>query len=99
MSNQQKIWNQLNANWFKWHHEKDCYVKRKLRQLNTTNLKIVLEAVEREANKKRKGSISEKAAENASWQPVIRYLQKLLTKRNADFKLADADVEYYFGDK
>ena len=99
MSNQQKIWNQLNANWFKWHHEKDCYVKRKLRQLNTTNLKIVLEAVEREANKKREGSISEKAAENASWQPVIRYVQKLLDKRNANFKLSNADVEFYFGDK
>tara|TARA_R110001606_G_C15099070_1_gene619500 strand:- start:46 stop:342 length:297 start_codon:yes stop_codon:yes gene_type:complete len=98
MNNQQKIWNQLNKNWFKWDNQKDCYVKRKLRQLNTTNLKIVLKAVDLEVNKK--GSrISENAAEHAAWQPVIRYVQKLLDKRNANFKLSDADVDYYFGTK
>ena len=84
MKTQQQYFDEINNNWTKFNASKDCYVKKRLRKLSTANLKYCLTFINDtinfdDTNSRRRPS--DKASYYAAWQPIIRYIEFTISKR------------------
>ena len=84
MKTQQEYFDEINNNWIKFDAFKDCYIKKRLRKLSTANLKYVLTLIDDtmnfdDANSRRRPS--EIASQHAAWQPIIRYIEFTISKK------------------
>tara|TARA_R100000805_G_C3530287_1_gene49226 strand:- start:44 stop:301 length:258 start_codon:yes stop_codon:yes gene_type:complete len=84
MKTQQQYFDEINNNWLKFDGSKDCYVKRRLRKLNTPNLKYVLNMIDEQIKEVQSNSRpSEIAATKTGWMPIQKYINYTINKRES----------------
>lgn len=82
MKTQQQYFDEINNNWLKFDGHKDCYVKKRLRKLNTPNLKYVLNMIDEQIKNVRSNSRpSEIVSTEAGWMPIQKYINYTINKR------------------
>ena len=84
MKTQQQYFDEIDNNWLKFDCSKDCYVKRRLRKLNTPNLKYVLNMIDEQIKDiQSNGRPSEIASTKAGWSPIQKYINYTIKKRES----------------
>ena len=80
MNTQEKYWNEIRGNLYKFQNNKDDYIKRRLRKLTTTNLKYV-NSVFKRVSSNLTGRPSEIASTTVFYERIIKYIDFLIKKR------------------
>lgn len=82
MKTQQRYFDEINNNWYKFQTNVDCYVKRRLRKLTTENLKYV-NSLLKDFVSTLEGRPSEIASTHAQYKPIIKYINYQINKRES----------------